>query len=394
MIIRSKKIYTEMGCFDGYLVIEKGRIKDLLAANAPVQADLDVGDQLIIPGIFDTHNHGTMGYSLMGNTGDVKAEIRGYLKGLAAQGVTSIFPTGDYHIFKEIAEVAQEQPLGAKIVGIHSEGPYLNRVGEKGVDTGHPEVDMEQVRQMVKDSAGLLKLVAIAPEIPHSMDVVDYLLNQGVKVAFAHSNCDYAEAQAAFAQGISVATHTANVMSGIHHRQMGGLGACLLNDQVDCEVICDCLHVSAEMLQIMFHVKDYDRFMMISDCTPTSGAPEGRYDFGFFGPVNVSKEGFCLTDTGRLAGSTKPVIYGMKCLTERLHIPLETVVRMASLNPCRVYGLAAQKGSIAVGKDADFVIIDPNFKVLMTFSEGRKVYDHQLDQKVFNETYVRKYRIS
>ena len=77
-------------------------------------------------------------------------------------------------------------------------------------------------------------------------------------------------------------------------------GACLLNDNVECEVICDCLHVSAEMLEIMFRVKNYDKFMMISDSTPTSGAPEGKYSFGSFGAVNVTPEGFCLTETGGL----------------------------------------------------------------------------------------------
>ena len=393
MIIKAKKIYCEDGIKSGYLVVKEGKIKGF--SNEDQQAEIiDYSDYTIIPGIFDTHNHGTMGYSLMGSTdSDTKTEIHGYLKGLAAQGVTSIFPTADYHIFKDIVTVAVEQPRGAKIVGIHSEGPYLSRVGEKGVDNGHPDVDMDQVKKMVEDSKGTLKLVAIAPEIKGSDEAIKYLTSKGVKVAFAHSDCNYAQANEAFSKGITVATHTANVMSGIHHRNMGGLGACLLNENVDCEVICDCLHVSAEMLEIMFRVKDYSRFMMISDCTPTSGAPVGRYDFGLFGPVNVSEEGFCLTDTGRLAGSTKPVIYGIKCLVEKLHIPLETVTKMASLNPCRVYGLAETKGSIKVGKDADFVVIDNDFNVIATYVEGKKVYDNKTDLEIFNKEYTNKYRI-
>jgi len=393
MIIKAKKIYCEDEIRSGFLVIKDGKIADFSNDSSKDEV-VDYSEYTIIPGIFDTHNHGTMGYSMMSSDdSNAKFEIYGYLKGLAAQGVTSIFPTADYHIFKDIVAIAAEQPKGAKIVGIHSEGPYLNRVGEKGVDKGHPDVNMDQVRKMVEDSEGLLKLVAIAPEINGSDEAIKYLTEKGVKVAFAHSNCNYAQANEAFSKGITVATHTANVMSGIHHRNMGGLGACLLNDGVDCEVICDCLHISAEMLEIMFRVKDYSRFMMISDSTPTSGAPTGRYDFGQFGLVNVSEEGFCLTDTGRLAGSTKPVIYGIKCLVERLCIPLETVMMMASLNPCKVYGLAETKGSIKIGKDADFVVIDNNFNVVATYVEGNKVYDNKQDLEIFNKEYVNKYRI-
>ncbi len=395
MIIKGNKIYFEDGVLSGYLKVEDGIIKQFLPIETEIKADVDYHDNLIIPGIFDTHNHGTMGYSLMHNDEtDVKAQVRGYLKGVAAQGVTNVLPTADYRIIKEVAEVAQEELMGARVIGIHSEGPYLNRVGEKGIYKGFPDIDMNVVRKMYEDSQGMLKLVAIAPEIPRSQEVVDYLASKGVRTAFAHSDCNFKEANEAFAKGITVSTHTANVMSGIHHRNMGGLGACLLNDNVECEVICDCLHVSEEMLEIMFRVKNYDKFMMISDSTPTSGAPEGKYSFGSFGAVNVTPEGFCLTETGRLAGSTKPVIYGIKCLYERLNIPLETIIKMASLNPSKVYGVSDRKGSIKVDKDADLVVIDPAFNVLATYVEGTKVFDVRDNENLFNPEYLKKYKIA
>ena len=392
MIIRSKRIYTEEGLVDGYLVVEEGKIKDICNHSENLVADLDASNQMIIPGIFDTHNHGTMGYTLM-ETVDSKAEIKGYLKGLASQGITNIFPSDGTNV-RNIAEVAKEENDGATIVGIHSEGPYLNRVGEKGINTGYPDVDLDFVKQMVVDSDGLLKLFALAPEIDGTDEVIEYLVNQGVRVAYAHSDCNYEEAQAAFDKGVSVSTHTANVMSGLHHRDMGGLGACLLNEDVWCEVICDGLHISPEMLKIMFKVKPYHKWMMVSDNVPMSGAPVGRYDLYGWMMVNIDEKGFCLSDTGRLCGSTKPVLFGMGVLHKELGIPMETVVEMASLNPCIAYGLDQNKGSLKKGKDADFVVISDDYKALYTYCNGRKVYDYQVDTDVFNPKYLEEVKVS
>jgi len=394
MIIRCKNIYAEDGVMDGYMVVEGSKIKAISAKQEDLAADIDVGEAKIIPGIFDTHNHGIYGYHVAISVPDVELELKGYLKGLAAQGVTSVLPTDDSGVFADLARLAREPQDGAKIIGIHSEGPYLNRSGENGGEDPHPDVDMEFVRKMVEDSDGMLKLVALAPEIPGTDEVIAYLLARDIRVAFAHSNDDYYQTMEAFNKGLTVATHTANVMSGIHHRRMGGLGACLLNDDVWCEVICDGMHVSNVMLKLMFKVKSYDKFLMVSDTSVTSGAPTGRYVYYTDGSaVNVKEDGFCLSDSGRLCCSTKPVLYGMGNLVKNVSIPLETVVRMASLNPAICYGVADTKGSIKVGKDADFVVIDEDFNALQTYSEGRKVYDHEVDHDPFNPVFIKNHMV-
>lgn len=389
MIIKSSRIYMEDGVKNGFLVIEGGKFSGCLPDNAPVAQDeyLDVGDDRVIPGIFDTHNHGTCGYSLMdaenGATGP--ETVAGYLKGLASQGVTNIFPTVMPSMIRTVAEAAKLKPTGATILGIHSEGPWLNRAGEKGIRTPWPAVELETARKMVSDGQGLLRLVALAPEIPDIPPIIDYLLGEGVTLALAHSDCNYEDATAAYQKGLSVATHTGNVMVGLHHRDVGGLGAALLNDNVECEVICDGMHICLEMLQIYFRVKDYSHFMMISDCTPFSGAPAGRYKG--WNPsmvINATREGFVLSDTGRLCGSSQPVLYGIGNLVEKLGIPLETVIRMASLNPCKKYGFEREKGSIALGKDADFVVITGDYKARYTYANGKKIYDREADGTIFN----------
>lgn len=126
---------------------------------------------------------------------------------------------------------------------------------------------------------------------------------------------------------------------------------------------------------------------MISDCTPLSGAPVGKYKaFGM--DVHITDAGFVLTDTGRLLGSSQPVIYGIRNLVTNLNVPLEECLKMACVNPCRKYGFLDRKGTIETGKDGDFVVIDDDFNVVHTYSRGVSVYDRSKDGKIFNEAYI------
>lgn len=391
MKVYSQCIVSLDECVNKVMEIENGKIVALYDKKQDETVDVDASNYRVLPGIIDTHNHGTMGYSLMGECDDKQAEVRGYLKGLASQGVTSALPTADISYFNAIAEVAKTRIDGASVAGIHSEGPYLNRVGEKGVDTGHPDIDLNHLKDMVDQAQGYLKLVAIAPELDGAKDAISYLTSKGVRCAYAHSNCNYNEALESFKWGITVTTHTANVMSGIHHRNMGGLGACLLNDEVYNELICDGLHVTNEMIELMFRVKHdaFNKFMMVSDNVPMAGAPVGRYNLPGMFEVNIDEKGYCLSDTGRLCGSTMPVIKGIKNLYENLNLSLPTICKMSSFNPAKVYGLAG-KGALSVGYDADFTIVDKDFNVIQTYSEGRLVYDVNIDKEVFNPNFLNK----
>lgn len=381
----------EDGIKSGYLHISAGKFEDFTTEKPCEEPIIDYGDLKIIPGIFDTHNHGTCGYTLegVGNEEENRKNVYGYLKGCASQGITSIFPTAELGLFRIIAQIAEEKPAGAEICGIHSEGPWLNRVGEKGVRKPYPPVSLETAKKMVEDGQGWLKLVSLAPEIPGIMELTDYFLKQGITVGAAHSDNQYHAAMETYRKGISVSTHTGNVMTDMHHRDIGGLGAALTNEHVMCEVICDSLHICNEMLDIYFRIKDYKYFMMISDCTAYSGAPTGSYRPGYSTEKRVvTKEGFLLSDTGRLCGSTQPVLFGIKNLVENVGLPLETVLRMSSLNPAVKYGFGDKKGSIRKGKNADFVVLDDAYQVKQTFVSGRKVYDLDQEGKIYNYDFL------
>ena len=392
MLIKSNQIYLEHAVLDGYLEIINSQFAAIYPSDTAVESYIDYSGYRIIPGIIDTHNHGTHGYGLIGGNCETPAEtINSYLKACAAEGITGVFPTVGPEMCKYVAGAAREQTMGAKILGIHSEGPYLNRVGEGGVYTEPPAVDMAVIKQIYEDCHGMLKLMAISPELKGSQEAIDYLRKKGVTLSYAHSNEDYEGAMRAFENGLSVSTHTGNVMSGIHHRKMGGLGACLLNEDVQCEIICDGMHISPVMIELMFRVKNADRWMMISDSSEAAGAPAGKYQFAGF-TVKVDENGFCKTDSGRLLGSTKSVLYGLSVLVDQVGLPLTKAIRLSALNAARFYGFGSHKGSIKLGKDADFVVIDPNYRAVATYVEGRKVFDAFADHDIFNPAYIREYQ--
>jgi N-acetylglucosamine-6-phosphate deacetylase len=392
--LRSSRIYFEDGIRDGYLVINQDKIVGFLNADASVENYADYHDLRIIPGIFDTHNHGTYGYgdSDLATESDliVKDDIRHYLHALTYEGVTNIFPT-ETDTLRQVALVAKEgYENGAHILGIHSEGPYLSRVGEGGRPEAHPDVDMDYVHKMWEDSQGLLKLVAIAPEIPGAYEAAQYLQSKGVKIAYAHSDLKSVGAREAVNNGWRVSTHTGNVMAGIHHRDVGGLGVMLMDPRVQCEVICDGLHVCMDFIEMMFKIKDKSKFMMISDSVALAGIKPGRYEIGWVTPLNVSEEGFVRDDDGRLLGSSKSVLYGIGNLVEKLHIPLEEVIKLSSLNAATYYGFENVTGSIKPGKYADIVVITDNYQAQTTYVHGHKVFDRYTEEPTYNPNFFQK----
>ncbi len=391
MIIYSENVVFYETIKPAFIEIENGMFKHIIDGSQNIQADIDYGENYIIPGIIDTHNHGGAGYRF--DSADKKG-ILDCLKAQACFGVTGIFPTTcNEEQYPLLAEIGHENNDGAKVLGIHSEGPWGSRVGEKGVNNGYPSVDLELACKMVDKASGLLKLVDVAPEIEKGLDVIDYFVSHGITVGQYHTNATYEESLKGIEHGTTVATHLFNVMTGLHHRDVGVAGASLLSDKVDCELICDGLHVSLPMIELAIKMKSHDRIMMVSDNTAFLGAPKGKYkgqekDIGTDREeLTVTDEGFVLSKTGRLSGSSKPVLYGMKNLVQKLNMDLVDVCRMSSFNPARKYGLVS-KGEIHEGKDADFVVIDENFNALYTYVEGRKVFDYTEDKIPFNEKYL------
>ncbi|MDO5122727.1 MAG: amidohydrolase family protein [Erysipelotrichaceae bacterium] len=385
----SSRIYTPDGMKDCIIGVEDGRFACFIEGTIDEEV-IDFGDRRIIPGIIDTHNHGAVGYRFQAL--ENLDELDQALIGEASFGVTGIFPTVNKleHLPILVEGIKKGSP-GTRILGIHSEGPWGSRVGEKGdpKKTYYMPVDLEYAKSMVETGEGWLKLLAIAPEVPHALEAIEYLTSQGVTCSAYHTNANFEECNKGIEAGIRTATHLGNVMTGLHHRDVGTFGACLLDDRVWCELICDGMHVSLPMIRIVMKVKGHDKIMMVSDNGDYLGAKPGHY-MGSKDNANndrrtitVTEDGFVLSETGRISGSSKPVIYGISNLVEKLGMDLCEVVRMSSLNPALHYGLEG-RGSIARGNFADFVVIDDDYNVLNTFVDGKEVWNAEKDTRPFN----------
>lgn len=379
---KSKCILTETGIVDGYITIENGRINGVWET---FEGDYqDAGELRILPGIIDIHNHGFGGWSMTDPCGD--EEILGYVKALASVGVTTVLPTAREEAFQAVAQVMEQDYEGARIGGIHSEGPFWARGGENTVGMTWPLPDVEEAKRLVEKAGGKMAMMAIAPELPGARDVIRYLHSQNIKVACCHTAAYSQEIfDAQEEAGLDIATHLGNGMRGIHHRNVGALGALLLLDNIFYEIITDLNHICPEMLRLMFRLQPYEKFCLISDSNYIAGLPVGTY-MRYGREMFADEKGLILNSDGRICGSGKWVLDNISQLVNRVGVSLEEAVKMASLNPAVFLGIESETGSICRGKQADLMFVDADFICHRTYVGGKLVYDRSADknQQIFN----------
>ena len=203
-------------------------------------------------------------------------------------------------------------------------------------------------------------------------DIVKFLLDNGIKPSLGHSDCSYTKAQEAIDKGAHTLTHTYNAMRGIHHRDIGLLGAGLLNDSVYTELICDLHHVSAPAIELLYRLKGKDKIVLITDSMEARFLDEGQYELG--GQKVYVKNGVATLNDGTLAGSILRMNDAVKNIQKTLNISLEEAIDFATINPAKNMGVEKFKGSLDIGKDADYIVIDRNLNVIKTYIAGNLVY--------------------
>jgi len=373
---KSKRIFTDHGIVDGYLTMEDGRIAKVSESHEG--AFRDAGELAIYPGLIDVHNHGFGGWSMTDPC--EKQDIRGYVKALAAIGVTGVLPTAKEGAFEAIADVMDEEYEGARIYGIHSEGPFWARGGENTVGETWPQPNVEETRRLVEKAKGKMAVMAIAPELPGAYDVIRYLHSQNIQVACCHTAAHAEDIYQAYREvGFEIATHLGNGMRGIHHRDVGALGALLLLDNLWYEVITDLNHICADMLRLMFRVRSYDRFCLISDSNFIAGLPAGTY-LRYGREMRADEKGLILNSDGRICGSGRWVLSNIGKLVQVVGVPEEAAVRMASYNPAVYLGIQEETGSIREGKRADLTFVDKDFVCHRTYVGGAEVYNRETEE--------------
>lgn len=345
-----------------------------IVEEANFQQVIEANNQLVIPGMIDVHIHGANHFDMMdGTTTSIQEVSKKCLEtGCTGFLVTSVTSSkekllGMIRATKQV--IGKEQ--GAKILGIHLEGPYLNPIKKGMQDPNHLRLpDLQEIKEIINFSDGLIKMVTIAPELPGADDVIDYLISQGIVVAAGHTNATYEEAQHAFSKGVSHITHCCNAMPAIHHRSPGITTAALENDNVSIQAIVDNIHLHPGMVRLMHKAKTATNMVLITDALQAMGVGDGAYQFG--GHLVTVIDGVARLKDGTLASSTVTMNKALKISTE-MKLPLGDSIQMASQTPAELLNYT-KIGQLRQGFDADLIILDNEFTVQQAFLKGMQFF--------------------
>ncbi|HDY7485500.1 TPA: N-acetylglucosamine-6-phosphate deacetylase [Vibrio vulnificus] len=337
----------------------------------------DLGAVSLMPGLIDSHVHGSQGCDVMDAT---HASLNIMSRYFASLGVTAFVATTVTapvaKIRAALAQVAkskQQGVEGAEILGAYLEGPYFTEKN-KGA---HPtqwfrELAVEELDNWISYSDSQLLKVALAPEKEGALAAIRYLANQGISVMLGHTDASYQQVKLAIDAGAKGIVHCYNGMRGLHHRDPGVVGAGLLHPECYVEMIADGHHVHPAAIEVA-HRCCGSRMTLITDAMCATGMPDGQYTLGEY-QVEM-KQGVVTTQDGGLAGSTLTLIEGVKNIQRWLNLPFEQAWLMASHTPAKSLGIQHQLGTLEVGKRASMVALGSDFSIDKTWVNGRLVFD-------------------
>jgi N-acetylglucosamine-6-phosphate deacetylase len=366
---------------DSLVLLEEGRIAyagPFDAGRIPERAEIvDAAGLMVLPGLIDTHVHGTHGDDVMLHGAE---GIRRISARFPEYGTTAWLPSTISARHPELVEAvrwcveAQRNPRdGAEIVGLHVEGPYINmkRKGAQPAE-GVRDPDFDELRELLEAAEGQIRVMTLAPELPGGLELVRRLVSEGIIASMGHSDATYDQALEAIAAGATHATHLFNAMPPIHHRDPGLITACLNEPEVLAEVIPDGVHLHPHVVRLALRCKGPDRAALITDAFSATGLPDGVHTLG---PHTVHVHGsLCTLADGTIAGSIITMNVAVRNAMQFAGVSLVEAVRMASLVPARVAGCADRKGSLEAGKNADVTLLDPEFRCVATWVAGRLVF--------------------
>ena len=359
------------------ILIEDGVIRQIGDIKAEAGCDvLDAQGRIAAPGFIDVHIQGAGGADIL----DGKREaLEAISKTCARFGVTSFLATtvynasGDNEHLTLAADCTGRDLGGANLVGIHLEGPFIAENKKGMIQPGCIcPASMEVLDKILDMTAGKLAMMTIAPELEGSLEIIHRLVDSNIVASFAHSGADYEQTVAGIAAGISHATHLFNAMSGIHHRSPGPLVAIFENKYVTAQLIADGVHIHPSVLKLAFDVLGTERVVLITDGMQAMGLPDGKYVYN--GIEYESKKGAARYKDGTLIGTALGLSEMVKRCISFTGCGLDVAVKMVTENPARLLGIEQSKGSIAVGKDADLVLLGDDLSVQKTIVGGSIVF--------------------
>ncbi len=371
-------ILTPLEQLNGHTLIFKG---DVISAIVPdhlrEETDtqrIDASGLWVTPGLIDIHTHGADGHDTMDATTEA---LDGFAKFLARHGVTSYLPTtitaSRQNIQSAIDNIEHHisDAQGARIAGIHLEGPYLNPAyrgaqPEALIRKANPGEYMDWIEH------DLVKLMTVAPEISGVLDLIDAGQRHGLEFAVGHSGATYEVMQEAADHGLRQATHTFNGMLGIHHRRPGTAGSVLTDDRIYAQVIADGVHLHPAIIQLIVKAKGINKTILISDSMRATGLEDGEYDLG--GQLVRVERSIARIPSGSLAGSTLTLDAAIRNTMDFTSLPFKDVLPMATSVPAEAMGWNGQVGVLKPGAIADVVCFDADIVPRLVFVAGELIY--------------------
>ena len=249
------------------------------------------------------------------------------------------------------------------------EGPFINKE-KKGAQKEEDIklADVELFHKLQEAAGGLIKLVDLAPETEGAMDFINQVKDE-VHVSIAHTMADYDTATEAINRGVDHITHLYNAMPPFSHRAPGVIGAAR-DSECYVELICDGVHIHPSCVRATFEMFTDKRIVLISDSMMATGMEDGQYELGGQ-PVTVVGNLATLTEGGAIAGSATNLMDCIRTVVKEMHIPLESAVRCATLNPAKSIGIDDKYGSLEEGKYANAVVLDKDLNIVSIIQKGQ-----------------------
>lgn len=375
LTLKAPTVLTGSGVLPDAAVVvgDDGRIAEVGPAG-PVGAGTDLPDGLLVPGFVEAQVNGGRGVDLM--TADAEGWRR-HARWLVGTGVTSYCPTlvsAPLPTLAERAAVAREvtgddDPLAARLLGLHCEGPFLTRAGAHTPE--HlTEPTPERVRELVAATRDVLAVVTLAPELPGALDAIAHLAGLGVVVSVGHSDARAEQVAQAADAGATFVTHLFNAQSGLHHREPGVVGQALTDDRLTVGLIVDHEHVHPTACRLVLGAAA-GRVALVTDAVAAAGMPAGRYPLGEQVTVVETGRAPRLAD-GTLAGSGLTMPEAIRnAVTDGY--PVAAAVEAATRVPADLLG-RPDLGRVCPGACADLVWLADDLSVRAVWKAGRQVF--------------------
>lgn len=383
LLSNAKLILSDRILPEADLRVENDRIVDH-SEKLPVrhgEAVLDLKGKFLCPGFVDIHVHGARRRDTMEASVEAFQSICQFH---ATGGTTSLALTtvaapqqAILDVLETAGRIDPNHTGGARILGIHLEGPYFSPEKPGAHDSAllrHP--NPAEYNEWLKHKEKITQ-VTVAPELPGALEFIETLTRLGIRASGGHSDAWDEEAAAAFAHGMRHVTHTFNCMSTARRRgpfrAAGLLEFAMGEPEILCELIADGFHVSPTLMKALYRAKGADGIALVTDAAGGAGLAVGeKFEIGHI--VGEVHEGIALTEDGKsLCASVARMNELVRTMVEKVDVPLVEAVRMATFNPAQALGLEDQIGSVEPGALADLVVLDEGLHVAMTFVGGQRV---------------------